>query len=155
MDSGQTLQTLLDGRQVRCDANGRYRDVVSGRWLAAAEVEAGLGGGKGSGEALTLHDRMGDALLKAALNQGHAEESVEEAIGKVVQVQAEIALDKDEPAKATAAARLLNKVTGFFENADPEGAGDEPWFVLGRELAIEVLALVEEEQERRAQDGEG
>ena len=154
MDTGNTLQTLQDGRQVHRDADGRYRDVVSGRWLAAAEVEAQLAAGEGSGEVLTLHERMGDAVLKAALNQGHQVASVEEAIGKVVQVQAEIALDKDEPAKATAAARLLDKVTGFFESADPEEEGDEPWFVLGRELAIEVLAMVQEEQERREAEGE-
>ena len=146
MDTDQNLVRLNDGRQVRRDAKGQYRDLVTGRWVSAAEVEDQLAAEE---DFPPRRQVMEAALLQAALNQGHVVETVEEAIGKVVQVQAEIALDKDEPAKATAAARLLNKVTGFFEGADPEESAEDPWFVLGRELAVEVLALVEEEQARR------
>jgi hypothetical protein len=161
MDSENDLINLPDGRQARLGADGRYHDVHTGRWLAASEVESLPAAGRDSkatpaaeAVALTQRQMIRDAICRAARRQGHDVDSAEQAVGKLIEVQAEIALDKDDPAKATAAARLLDKLTGLFAEAEEQEDSTQPWFVLGRELAIELLALVEEEQERRgvAQD---
>ncbi|MEN8241146.1 MAG: hypothetical protein ABFS17_04440 [Chloroflexota bacterium] len=150
MEAAKDLQVLPDGRQVRRDAQGRYRDVGTGRWLAAAEVDPVSPSGALPQTPRTLIE---EAVSQAVRNQGYPVETFDQAVGRLIQVQAEIALDKDDPAKATSAARLLEKLTGLFSEVDAEEDSQKPWFVLGRELAVEVLALVEEEQARR-EDGE-
>lgn len=146
MHTKPDLITLPDGRQARIGADGRYHTLGSGRWLTAAEVETACAGPQTAASPRSL---IAEAVSQAARNQGFAVKTVDQAVGKLIQVQAEIALDKEDPGKATAAARLLGKLTGLFDQVDTDQNKNTPWFVLGRELAIEVLALVEEEQVRR------
>lgn len=149
---------LPGGRKVHREDSGRYRDAVTGRWVAADSVEGANFAPRHdleekSNQKLmaqpTLRDFLDRAVKQAAHNQGHPVESLGEAWAKVLQVQAEIALDKQDPAKATAAARLLAKATNFMSGLEPERDEQAPWFILGRELAGEVLDLIWEEQDRR------
>jgi hypothetical protein len=94
---------------------------------------------------------MEAALRQGALEQGLEVDSGAEAFANVMRVQTEIALDKSDPGKATAAARLLTKTTSLITDLTKEG-GDRPWFVLGRELAEQVLALINEELDHRGGD---
>ncbi|MBT4683249.1 MAG: hypothetical protein HOB70_09450, partial [Chloroflexi bacterium] len=63
--------------------------------------------------------------------------------GHLVGVQAEIAMDKDNGSKATAAAKLVAQVMGTMEGSPAQDEGIEK-LVLGRELAKQVLALLKE-----------
>lgn len=89
-------------------------------------------------------------MQAAAKSQGYSTESFPEVVARLIGVQTEIALNKDDPARATAAANYLSRNIRLIGEEDGEGQSAQPWFILGRELAGQVLALVEAEQARRA-----
>ena len=94
-------------------------------------------------------------ILEAVQSTGLPAESLEEALGHLMAVQTEIALDKDNGAKATSAARLIGQVTGVLGRGAKQARSEKegpPWFVLGSELALQVLALIEKELARRAEE---
>ena len=62
-------------------------------------------------------------------------------------VQAQIAMDKQAGAKSTSAARLVLQMLNEMEEKARKSGQDGPWFVLGRQLAEEVLRLVEAKNE--------
>lgn len=152
--------TLPDGRQVWRDGRGRYRDAQTGKWVAREEIEPTLPNilpttaqKKTSGGLQSAAERQ---IIEAVRGMGREADTLEDALGQLVGVQAEIALDKDNGAKATNATRLIGQITGILgkggKQAEDAEADDQPWFVLGREHAKHLLALIEEEQARRETD---
>ncbi len=144
---------MADGSTVWRDGGGRYRDVVSGRFVARAVVE-GDRGGEDEQPLATRAQRSARARVMDRVQQrGHAAVSAEDAWGQLVGVQAEIALDSDNGSKATAAAKLVAQATGMLETPEDEaveGPGREGEdFLLGRELARQLVSLIEEERVRR------
>lgn len=142
---------LIDGRVVRQTPSGRYQDKRTGKWLSKKvvlelRIAKSIEENQDTRPMLSPRDYVFQAMQQAARKHGYPVESLEEAWGKVMQVQAEIALDKSNAAKATAAARMLAQATGIME--EPEADQDEqtPWFVLGRKLAWEMLFLIREEK---------
>jgi hypothetical protein len=93
-------------------------------------------------------------MEQAAREHGFPVESLGEAWGKVMQVQAEIALDKNNAAKATAAAKLLAQATGIMDETEADQNEQAPWFVLGRKLAWKVLTIIQDEKSRREGENE-
>lgn len=145
---------LIDGRIVQQSPSGRCRDKSTGRWLSKAfaekmRIDVKASGGQDPKQTASPRDFASQAMQLAAQEHGYSVGSFGEAWGKVIQVQAEIALDKSNAAKATAAAKLLAKATGIME--EPEGGQEdqEPWFILGRSLALEMLSFIQEEKTRR------
>lgn len=130
----KTLQ-LSDGRKVERTVRGRWREVGSGRFVSKEEVDQI--GGEGERQKALL------AELMAAVNRaGYEIRSPEEAWGVILGVQAEIALDKGGGSKATAAAKFLRETISPDEE---DGERDEA-LVLGKELALVVLELIEDER---------
>lgn len=116
---------LTDGREVWRQVKVQYREVGTGRWVSAEEVEKLCPAG---GE---LNTPGGHYLQPEQLRQ------------QIVDVQAQIALDAQRGAKSTSAARLVLKA---LENMQDENQDQlpTPWFVLGRKLAEEILLLIEQ-----------
>jgi len=88
-------------------------------------------------------------LLEAVRHEGFQAKSVEDAWGKIVRVQAEIALDPAMGSKATTAAKFLAQALGIAipkietsENSPPE---------LDNQAAENLLALIAAENKRRAE----
>lgn len=124
---------LSDGREVWRYVQVQYRVVGIGRWISPGEAEALLGNGI---------ETAGPAAIEKTEIQNLRE--------KLLRVQSQIALDQEGGAKATSAARLVLNILREMEGDRDAQAEDRPWFVLGRELAEKVLALVQEEQARPA-----
>ena len=120
---------LKDGREVWRIV--RYREVGSGRWVSANEVERLLPEGIGE-----------PPQFSAALrpDPDHIRQ-------QIVDVQSQIALDKQAGAKSTSAARLVIQMLNEMEEKAQKSGEDMPWFVLGRQLAEQVLRLVETENQ--------
>ena len=118
---------LKDGREVWRMVS--YREVGSGRWVSANEVERLLPEGIGE-----------PPQFSAALrpDPDHIRQ-------QIVNVQSQIALDKQAGAKSTSAARLVIQMLNEMEEKAQKSGEDMPWFVLGRQLAEQVLRLVETE----------
>jgi cell division protein FtsB len=121
-DDAKARILLTDGREVWRDVRVRYREVRTGRWIPKAEAEA---------------------LMPVSLHPSHlilAQEVEAQSLRqRLMEVQAEIALDRDAGAKATSAARLVLNMLKDKDQAEQTGDEDTPWFVLGRQLAKEVL----------------
>ncbi len=145
---------LADGCTVWRDGGGRYRDVVSGRFVARAVVE-GESAAEDDEQPLATRAKQSARVrvMDRVQQRGHAAVSAEDAWGELVGVQAEIALDSDNGSKATAAAKLVAQATGMLdapEDGAAEGTGREGEdFLLGRELARQLVSLIEEERTRR------
>jgi len=125
---------LKDGREVWRMV--RYREVGSGRWVSANEVEGLLPEGTGepaqfSADSIPDPDRIRQ---------------------QIVDVQTQIALNKQAGAKSTTAARLVIQMLDEMEDKARKSGQDGPWFVLGRQLAEQVLRLVEAENEEKNGD---
>ena len=87
---------LIDGRVVRQTPSGRYQDKRTGKWLTkkvALEMRIVKSGDedKTDKQPLSPRDYVFQAMQQAAREHGYPVESLEEAWGKVMQVQAEIA----------------------------------------------------------------
>ncbi len=154
MDDARAKIRLEDGREVWRDGAGRYREVGSGRWVAAQVVEAGMSDWQPeqrprSGLSASARAQVRQDLAQAVQQLGLDVSSPEEAYGKLIAVQAQIAMDKENGARATSAVRLIGQAAGLLEEEEEAEDADQPWFVLGRQLAKEVLGLVEAEQARR------
>jgi len=122
---------LKDGREVWRMV--RYREVGSGRWVSAKEVDRLL---------------PEDVKVKPG-GRSAPRPDLEQIRQQIVDVQAQLALDKDAGAKSTSAARLVLKMLSELEDKDRKSGPDAPWFVLGRQLAEQVLRLVEAENEEK------
>ena len=84
-------------------------------------------------------------MVKALKAQGLRVKSLDDIWGQMLGVQAEIALDKDNGSRATAAAKLIAQALGTLQ-AEEAPAVDEDEVILGRELAQQVLDLIEAPQ---------
>lgn len=159
---------LAGGREVWRDGHGRYRDVNTGRWVARLAVEAEsisleqdrkqttLPPNRWQPEKQVLQARLSPGLSKevekeiiaAVRRLGLPASSLDEAVGQLLAVQAEIALDKENGAKSTSAARLISQAAGILGKAAPsktEQQEGQPQFVLGARLAKQILAMAEAE----------
>lgn len=83
--------------------------------------------------------------MEAVRQQGYEPTSIEDAWGKVILVQAEIALNPEMGSKATTAAKFLMQVSGYFEEKDQREPEDER----GQEDFQLILELIDEEKIRR------
>ena len=120
---------LKDGREVWRMV--RYREVGSGRWVSANEVEKLLPEGIGEPSQFSADSRPDPDRIRR----------------QIVDVQAQIAMDKQAGVKSTSAARLVLQMLNEMEEKARKSGQDGPWFVLGRQLAEEVLRLVEAKNE--------
>ena len=120
---------LKDGREVWRMVS--YREVGSGRWVSANEVEKLLPEGIGEPSQFSADSRPDPDRIRR----------------QIVDVQAQIAMDKQAGAKSTSAARLVLQMLNEMEEKARKSGQDGPWFVLGRQLAEEVLRLVEAKNE--------
>lgn len=75
--------------------------------------------------------------------------SPEEAWGRLIAVQAEIALDPENGNKATAAARLVAEATGMLPAAAATSLLDEIGAALNPARAARLLAAIRAERKRR------
>lgn len=164
--------TLADGREIWRDNRGRYRDVNTGKWVARLEVEAQSIHMEQNGKltilppnrwlperenpqarlAAGLNAETEKGIIDAVQRLGLTANSLEEAVGHLLAVQAEIALDKENGAKSTSAARLITQAAGILgktSQTKPEQHEDQSQFVLGARLAKQILALVEAELNAR------
>lgn len=120
---------LKDGREVWRMVS--YREVGSGRWVSAKEVDRLL---------------PEDVKVKPG-GRSAPRPDLEQIRQQIVDVQAQMALDKQAGAKATGAARLVLKTLNEMEQADSDEPADTAWFILGRQLAEQILVLIEMEKE--------
>jgi hypothetical protein len=132
---------LADGRVARRDERGRWREVETGRFVKKGEVKAGEEQGTSR---LATRKSMVDKVRQMGLEA----KDDNEAWGQLMGVQTEIALDKENGSRATAAAKLVAQASGVMEEGQ-ETEEKDLTLALGRELALAVLALVEEELARR------
>ena len=136
---------LTDGQAVWCDAQGPFRDVSSGRFISQEDLEAHLPNAPNPPDAgqHSAAQQARQQLLAAVRAMGFDVETVEQAWGKLVEVQAELALEKEQGSKATTAARFVGQMTGLDESEQENRQTDH--LVLWRELALEILRMLEEE----------
>ena len=132
---------MADGRVARRDERGRWREVETGRFVKKGEVKAGEEQGTSR---LATRKSMVDKVRQMGLEA----KDDNEAWGQLMGVQTEIALDKENGSRATAAAKLVAQASGVMEEGQ-ETEEKDLTLALGRELALAVLALVEEELARR------
>ena len=122
---------LKDGRQVWRKVYVRYRDVETGVYVSAEEVEALM---VAPIEKFPLLDRK------------HLQE-------QIAAVHSEAAVKPEGGSQSIQAAKL---VLGVLKSIDQDERGeqeDQPWFVLGRDLAVqllEMMASLEIEEDRSA-----
>jgi len=126
---------LKDGREVWRMV--RYREVGSGRWVSAKKVEGLLPEGIGEPAQFSADFSPDPDRIRQ----------------QIVDVQSQIALDKEAGAKSTSAARLVIQMLNEMEEKARKSGQDVPWFVLGRQLAEQVLRLVEGEKEEKSEIG--
>ena len=90
-------------------------------------------------------------LIEAVHALGLPAESAEDAWGRLVGVQARIALDEGGGSKATAAAKLVAQATGLIDEEEV-AAGKAAWTQLTMDEtgAAVLLGLVQQERARRA-----
>lgn len=91
-------------------------------------------------------------LIEAVRALGLPAASAEDAWGRLVGVQARIALDEAGGSKATAAAKLVAQATGLIgEDSDPASEAAWKQLSMDEDGAAFLLALVRAERERRAE----
>jgi len=127
IDDARAKITLPDGREVWRQIKVYYREVDSGRWISTQLVEGLI--------------RAGETRILAASN-----DDLEHIRDRIVEVQSQIALDKESGARSTSAARLVLKALHEMQANALDKGQDPPWFVLGRQLAEHILQMVEEVQ---------
>lgn len=133
---------------VNLEKHKMYRDPKTGRFIARKDI----------GQYLKIKEErskkekqkapnspLGEKIVEAVREQGIEVNTIEEVWAKLIGIQAEIALDKTNGAKATAAAKLVAQVMGTMDGDSPKEDGTD-MLVLGRELAKEILALIEKEK---------
>lgn len=119
---------LRDGRQVWRKVYVRYRDVETGVYVSAEEVEALM---VAPVEKFPLLDRK------------HLRE-------QIAAVHSEAATKPDGGSQSVQAAKLVLGVLKSIDQDERSEQEDQPWFVLGRDLAIqllEIMASVEVEED--------
>ncbi|MCH7663049.1 MAG: hypothetical protein IH859_04170 [Chloroflexi bacterium] len=89
-------------------------------------------------------------LMEAVRRDGFQAESLEEAWGKIVSVQVEIALDPEMGSKATTAAKFLAQVVGLRHSPASESSRHPT--EIGSEAAQLLLELIAEERQHRAEN---
>ena len=100
--------------------------------------------------------RAKEHLIEAVRALGLPAASAEDAWGRLVGVQARIALDEGGGSKATAAAKLVAQATGLIGGEDDEGdEGDWTRLIMDEEGAALLLAMVQAERKRRAETEDG
>jgi hypothetical protein len=94
-------------------------------------------------------------LIEAVRAMGLPAASAEDAWGRLVGVQARIALDEGGGSKATAAAKLVAQATGLSD-AEGEAGKEAAWsqLTMDEDGAVRLLAMVRAERKRRAETGD-
>jgi len=127
MDDAKAKIQLADGREIWRQVKVEYREVGTGRWVSAEEVEHLYPAG----------------WEPDSPEPGKKKLQPEQLRQQIVDVQAQIALDANRGSKSTSAARLVLKALENMENENQDEL-PTPWFILGRNLAEEVLMLIEQ-----------
>jgi hypothetical protein len=111
---------LRDGREVWRKVYVRYRDVETGVYVSAEEVEA-------------LQVAPVEKLL--LLDRNHLRE-------QIAAVHSETAVKPDGGSQSVQAAKLVLGVLKSMDQDERSGQEDQPWFVLGRDLAVQLLEII-------------
>ena len=149
---------LADGRSIWRDENGRYRDE-RGRWVKNSETpdkdmtEAPRLLLEGGSEPVTVAAQQAarQHLLKAVQELGYSARDAADAWGRLVGVQAEIAMDGQGGTRATTAAKLVAQATGMLDEEEGQTM-DGLKLDIGAEAAGHLLELLAEIRDER---GEG
>jgi len=112
---------LRDGREVWRKVYVRYRDVQTGVYVSAEEVEALL---------------VRPVKKFPLLDRKHLKE-------QIAAVHAETAVKPEGGSQSVQAAKLVLGVLKSIEEDKRSVAEDQPWFVLGRDLAVKILEIME------------
>ena len=152
----KALITLRDGRTVWRDGRGRYRDAASGRFVSvpmegefAASWEAAETPSPKKGQEGGARARAKAHLLRAVRTLGLSADNAEDAWGRLVAVQARIALDEESGARATAAAKLVAQATGLIDDEQGQGQDEVLHIEMSEDSARALLQLIREEKHRR------
>ena len=141
---------LEDGTEVYRDGKGRYRDVVSGRFLRKQDVEKRLRETPGK---ISPMQAARNGILDAVCKLDRPVQTVEEAWARLIEIQTEIALDIEQGSKATTALKFLGAISGLdiveenleqarLELIDPQSA----------RLLLELIEEIQEEQDHQPDD---
>ena len=111
---------LKDGRDVWRKVYVRYRDVKTGAYLSAEEVEALI---------VTPPDKF------PLLDRKHLQE-------QIAAVHAKAAVRLEGGSQSVQAAKLVLGVLKSIEQEERSEHEEQPWFVLGRDLAIQLIEIL-------------
>ncbi|MBN2043540.1 MAG: hypothetical protein JW757_00865 [Anaerolineales bacterium] len=117
---GKVLLKLADGRKVWRIISVRYRDAVSGKFISGEEMAEPDG--------VLSPDKELDL---AAIEK------------QILTTLIEVVSNPEMAGKSTGSMRLLVEQVDKLKREKAENLEEGEWFILGRELAGEVLALVE------------
>lgn len=121
----QVKVRLADGREVWRITYVRYRDADSGKFIA-------------------VNEDIDVPGLMADKDKGIDLELIEQ---QILSTLTEIVAEPDLAARSSSSVRLLLGLVEKMKKEKFAAAKEEDWFILGRELAREVLALLEEDEE--------
>ncbi len=113
---------LRDGREVWRKVYVRYRDVKTGLFVSAEEVEA------------LKHTPVEKFPL---LDRKHLRE-------QIAAVHSEAAIKPDGGFQSVQAAKLVLGLLKSIDQDERSEQEDQPWFVLGRDLAVQLLEIMED-----------
>lgn len=154
----KALVTLGDGRKAWRDGRGRFREATSGRFIKMTGNDSdnlrtekkGTAGSK-TKQHVGAKAQAKAHLLQAVRALGLTAENAEDAWGRLVGVQARIALDQESGARATAAAKLVAQATGLIDEGEGGKPGEGVQIEMNEDDARELLRLIREEKKRRKQ----
>ena len=111
---------LRDGREVWRRVYVRYRDVKTGVYVSAEEVEA---------LKITPVEKF------PLLDRKHLQE-------QIAAVHSEAAIKPEGGSQSIQAAKLVLGVLKSIDQDERSEQENQPWFVLGRELAVQLLEIM-------------
>lgn len=140
--------TLEDGRTVWRDGNGRLRDA-RGRWvkgksnaLVMSEVREVDEGTEEESAALAAQLAARRHMLQTVRQLGYPAQDPADAWGKLIGVQAEIAMDGQGGTKATSAAKFVAQATGLLDEEEDSQQMDGLQLNIGPEVAQRLLDIL-------------
>lgn len=141
--------TLEDGRRLWRDEDGRLRDG-RGRWVKPpakdiVPADKAVQEDAEEEESLTLAAQQAARrhMLQAVQQLGYPAQDPADAWGRLVGVQAEIAMDGQGGTKATSAAKFVAQATGLLdEEEDDGGQMDGLQLNIGAEAAQRLLDIL-------------
>jgi hypothetical protein len=120
MNDGKAKIVLRDGREVWRCVSVRYREVKTGKYISDREVESLLD-------------------IRLSPDNPYNQDPLKQ---EIVAAQARLAVDLDTGSKGTSATRVVIQILESMEKSSLDLKGKYPTFILGRDLAFKLLALL-------------